>query len=408
MVNFSSVIKNYALHAVGFLFTILFQFHIVSVLSKEEFGTFSLIWSSILIASSFAVLGMDRLIIKKSAGANNEEQIHNYKLSLIIMSVTGVVATLVLIAYYKLLKFDVIAILCAIGIFFVHSATKLNEGHLIANNRVVSVNFFVSFVRPSLFLILSYGLYLISLPASLINILAIQVMVLVAIYIFTFPRSGWSPDGIQTIGSTENSIANWPVESWPFFLIGISLVINQNADLILIDLFLDKTAVANYAFASKIIIYTGVVLGLFGTIISPLIARSGLVQSGVDATNRKYAVFSLLSILAVSVFLIYVMDLFFPKYEDSVTLILVLMITFAIKALFGPVEIYLSMTGHSAEASKIMLISSVINILGNVLLIPFIGVYGAVVMALITIIYWNIMMRRKLYELRGINSLLIK
>ncbi len=58
----------------------------------------------------------------------------------------------------------------------------------------------------------------------------------------------------------------------------------------------------------------------------------------------------------------------------------------------GPVGILLSMTNHERITFKIMLLGGVVNIILNVVLIPFYGMYGAAISSLISSVVWNFTM----------------
>lgn len=407
MIPLKKVINNYILQATGLLATIAFQLYIANAFTKADYGVFSVVWSSLLIVSTVSVLGMDRHLIKRSSHVSIAKQCENYLRSIRILGLTGLVGGLLLVIYFRSQHYQWEIIISSLAIYLLHSAIKLNEGSLIAAHKVAQVNLFVSLIRPSLFLLFSYLAYLKFGKTSVSMVLLMQAMILMFVFIGTKPRLSLILHK-QKIGTGRLRGLVWIKSSFPFLLIGLSLVVNQNMDILIINFYLGANDVANYSFASKIVAYSGISLGVFATIISPIVAELGIDQRKVNDTNKKFALFAFLSIMIAWLFSVYALDKFFPKYQETVPIIEAMLTTLAIKGVFGPVEVYLTMRGYSSAASKIMMFSSVINILLNLLLIPVMGIWGGVVAMIATTLFWNFLMFRHLLKYSGINVFLIQ
>jgi len=83
---------------------------------------------------------------------------------------------------------------------------------------------------------------------------------------------------------------------------------------------------------------------------------------------------------------------FGTEFADATRLILILLFANTIIACLGPSLAYLNMTGQEQPASKQVLLWSLVSIISNFILIPFIGVEGA----LISYVLSNLGLRLKL------------
>ena len=76
----------------------------------------------------------------------------------------------------------------------------------------------------------------------------------------------------------------------------------------------------------------------------------------------------------------------------------------AVSALSGSVGFLMVMTKHQKEASVIITVSAVLNVVLNVLLIPRLGLVGAAVSTAATTVLWNLIMLVFVQRRLNINS----
>jgi O-antigen/teichoic acid export membrane protein len=77
-----------------------------------------------------------------------------------------------------------------------------------------------------------------------------------------------------------------------------------------------------------------------------------------------------------------------------------------VNALCGPVMYLLNMTGHEQSARRTMTVASIANVIGNVALIPWLGVEGAAWATSGTMILWNVWALVAVYRKTGIRTLI--
>jgi len=402
MIPYSRIIKNYILQGGGILFTIYFQFHIINSLPVSEYGKFNVIWSSILIAAIVVVSGMDRLLIYKLSRTRKDLHYKYYGLSVVSIALIYVFLIIGLISYYQYSEFSIYIIVYASLILIFHSLIKINEGALIANEQVTKVNFVVTFARPILFVILLFAITGVNNGLLASDVLGVQALSLMIVFIVTYPHF-ISILKLRTYFKLR-VLKVWYKTSLPFLLIGSSIVLNQNVDVMMVHHYLGEEAVAYYSFPSKIILYASVGLGLYATMISPVISSTNLEQNTLDKVNFVYICLAVASLIISTVFALFIVDEYFEKYHKSIELIYYFSLIIVVKAWFGPVETYLSMTGNSYYASKILAISSILNIALNYVFIQIIGISGAIFATVVTAIYWHYSMSNVLFSKLGVKT----
>jgi len=75
-------------------------------------------------------------------------------------------------------------------------------------------------------------------------------------------------------------------------------------------------------------------------------------------------------------------------------------------ALCGPVMYLLNMTGHEKSARNTMAVGVLVNIAGNAILIPTVGIAGAAIATSATMAFWNLWAMIAVYRKTGIRTFL--
>ena len=73
-------------------------------------------------------------------------------------------------------------------------------------------------------------------------------------------------------------------------------------------------------------------------------------------------------------------------------------------AAMGSVVVLLNMTGHEKSVAKGLVFSASLNIVLNFVLIPRWGIEGAAIATSITLIFWNLLLAKVVFEKIGITS----
>ena len=199
--------------------------------------------------------------------------------------------------------------------------------------------------------------------------------------------------------------------AWPIFLSSSIFMIISWTDTLMIGYFLSKADVGVYRIAFKIstvITFTQfAVNGIAAPMIAEYYHKNDLV--GLRALIHKIGVFNFL--LSVPIFLIillaptFLLGLFGEEYVNGKMILLTLSFGQVAFALSGPVMYILTMTKHEKMALYIMYVTAGINLIGNLVLIPLLGLQGAAIATAITTFLWNILAVIAVYRFLDIVSI---
>ena len=91
-------------------------------------------------------------------------------------------------------------------------------------------------------------------------------------------------------------------------------------------------------------------------------------------------------------------------YESAYYILLVLSFGQIVNMAFGSVGTILNMTKNESHAVNPMLFTIIINVVLDIMLIYLFGVYGAATAAVISMVLWNVLLRRQVLKRTGIES----
>lgn len=185
----------------------------------------------------------------------------------------------------------------------------------------------------------------------------------------------------------------------PFAGISISQVVINQVDIIILGQLATTSDVGIYKAVISISTLLLFAQQISGVVIGPYFAEYNKNKK-FDQLKKIYYVFTMLcllfTIIVASVFYkhgVFLIDfLYGSDYIKGYEPLLILMLGNFFNIAVGPVGILLSMTNNEKITFKIMLLGGVINILSNIVLIPYYGMYGAAISSLISSVVWNFTM----------------
>nr|WP_281380427.1 oligosaccharide flippase family protein [Marinobacter oulmenensis] len=169
----------------------------------------------------------------------------------------------------------------------------------------------------------------------------------------------------------------------------------EKLDLIMVGAFLSTAFVAEYAVAAKL----AFVISLGNNLLSPLLApRLKYALSNKETTeivkeyNYNKFFSSTIAIFILSIFLIFGEQILsmFGDYRESYPLLLILGLAFLNQNAFGPNGRFLMLQGHASFTLLSTIASLALMVLLNIIFIPKLGVLGAALGTLISVLILNI------------------
>ena len=183
--------------------------------------------------------------------------------------------------------------------------------------------------------------------------------------------------------------------SSPMALSAIAYFIMQSIDIIILSIYEGFDQIAYYSVSVKLAMLTTLALMSVNIVIAPRIAeiyenqKMQKLQMLIKHSTR--IIFSI-SICVLSVLFFFseeILGLFGQGYVIANTALLFLLAAQFFNAVSGPGAIYLNMTGRQKTLNKILVSALIINISLNFYLIPTLGINGAAIATLASLIIWN-------------------
>lgn len=192
----------------------------------------------------------------------------------------------------------------------------------------------------------------------------------------------------------------WLRVSLPLLLAAASFMLLSRTDVIMLGILSDSRNVGLYNSASRTAQLTGYVAIALNSIAGPLISElftRGERQKLQELAGRVSA-WTFWPSLAIGLGLIVlarpVLGLFGSEFAAARIPLVVLVAGYVLASSVGSVAYLLDMTGYQDYTAKVVAMSSVLNIVLNVVAIPLLGAVGAAIATITSMMVWNLWLRR--------------
>jgi len=204
----------------------------------------------------------------------------------------------------------------------------------------------------------------------------------------------------------------WLQSVLPLAFIGGMQLINKNASIVILGFFLPPEQIGIYRVAIQISVLASFGLQAINMVVAPRFAslyargETGRLQHLVTSSARAILAFNLLVTAGSALLGRWVLGVFFgPEFVAAYVPLMILLIGQFVNSASGSVGFLLNMTGHERETARGIFVSAVLNVLLNVLLVPFWGTIGAAVATAAAMVVWNVLLWWAVRKRLGINSL---
>lgn len=371
-------------HGMQMLFGIVMLIAFANFIPKEVYGTYQFILSAVGIISMFTLTGMGTAILQ--ATSQGSESAFHYGSKVKLKWSIGITITAGILAIY----------------YYLNDNTTLATAFIIAGAfqpLISSFDLYSSFLtgkqlfkEKSILEILQRTLPFVAiLPTILLtnNILIIILIYFVSnavslflIYIFIIHKHPAPPTQDKSLSNYSKHLS---------VMTAFSNVANH-LDKILIWYFLGAVPVAIYALAQSPIGHMKSIFKLIHLLTFPKLAKKSLPELKTILPDKIRRYF-LITALAVGIYIIlapYIFSVLFPVYIESViySQILALSILAVPRSLIGQVLIAYKM---KKEQYVLNISTPVVRIILLLSLLPFYGIWGAIIAILVTEIYATIL-----------------
>lgn len=281
--------------------------------------------------------------------------------------------------------------------------------------RVVQGQFPESIFRPALLLLSVFSvMYWTGRPELLTSSRVIVLYVGSALAAFLL--GAWMLRRNTPTRVKENPLPEYNARAWrrailPLALIGGIQIINKHMDIVVLSIFTDDVDLGVYRAVSQLSLL--VVFGLYAMnqVLQPYIAglyeqkEMARLQSMVTTSSRVIFVMALPVVMVFVVFGSEVMTYVFgEQFHLGAFALAILACGQLFNSAMGSVEHLLNMSGHEKETMRGMGLSLFVNVSMNFILIPKFGIEGAATSTVISLVVWNVYLRKAVRKHTGIET----
>lgn len=198
------------------------------------------------------------------------------------------------------------------------------------------------------------------------------------------------------------------LKSYPMAISGMAIFLLMSFDVMFLKKYYGNEIVAYYATAIKLITILAMIINSVSITTSTKVAeyfylkeRNELMKI-ISRSSRLIFLLTLPMIVVLFFFPSTILLVFGTKYVIASQPLIILTLGQGICSLFGPVPIYLNMTGRQRIFQHILVMAVVINFLLNSFLIKLYGMNGAAISYSISMIFWNLTAAIYIYKKDGI------
>lgn len=380
---------------IAVLLTFTFNVLVARIYSAEQLGELATLISALDFCSLIIIFGTDTLSLKLLPLLKDKEDRNSFfekiNSSVITISLVLIIIFATLNIIYDFASW--VIILCIAISILLYPFHNLIKFILRALHK--EFKFFISQISNQSLLVLSLlSIYFFELKLDIIIIYAVSLAfsfflnLLLNINIFHFKVKRLSINGYKKLYS----------ESFPFFLTASTGIIISKSDILLLNLFTTQEQIGYYHISIKLGFILSIFLTSINKFIGPVFSKlyhEKKVDELLQTAKKTTFIIFLLSIPPALVLVLFgenILILFFGKeFSNSYIPMIVIVMSQLVNVFFGSVGVLLDMSGNQKFVFKATLISAVVNIILNLILMPFYGIMGAAIATLSSVILNNLM-----------------
>lgn len=394
-------------------------------LGLEGYGTYSFALAVLMLAAIPAQVGVPQLIIRETAKAQATEKFGLMRglwrwgnvavamfSSLALLVVGGIVLLTDIADSARITTLTVgLALIPLIALANVRGAC------LRGLRKVIQGQLPESIIRPILLLlmVLVWGNMTATEPLTPQYAMGLYVIAAVVAFLFgVWLLKRVCPKELSSNPTPEYLSTEWRKSVGPLAFITSLQLVNNYADLIIIGYFRTDEEVGIYRAATQVGFLVLFGLQAINQILQPYIA-SYYYAGKIDKLKKivqKAVLFNFIAASSVLFILVlfgeYALGFIFGRdFESGYIPLMILSMGFWLKSLSGPAAQLLKMTGHESMALKVLFISISINIILNLILVPYFGMEGAAFSTAVSLAVWHFLLKMLCSKYLGIDPSII-
>lgn len=408
-IHFAELLKGSSVAFIFKIFGIGLSYIFILLIAKwygaETMGLYALSFTLLNIFVTIGIFGFDNALVKFVADYNSNNKLESvkevYQKSLIIIIPISFILLTILFFNAKYLAnmifkndelthFFQIASIAIMPFVLLRVNTSIFRGL----KKIKEFSFFESIIIPLLsILVLTISFFLYH-SKEMIMIAQVIAIILTFIFSFMLLKKSLSKEIILNKVLKYKDILK---VSFPMLLTSSMALIISWTDIIMLGIFRSEVEVGVYSVLVKLAALTSITLLAINTIAAPkfseLYSRNDMEGlKKVAQSSSKMIFYSTLPIIFIlAVLPEFILGLFGEEFIIGTTALWILMFGQFVNAISGSVGYLLIMTGKQVLFNKIILFSSLLNIVLNYILINKYGIVGAAISTMVAVSLLNIL-----------------
>ena len=400
---------------IAFLLQVIFA----RLLGVQDFGNYIYVLTWINILVLIAKFGLDTLLLRYVSAYEGKQEwrylrgviVWSFQITFLLSIIVSGLLILFIweLSYYieiKLAKLFLIGSFLILPLTFARLAQSILRGlqHVILPQTIELV------LRPVILGAIILILYIAEISLSVFLVLTVTLISTVLIFILSIVITiHYLPNAVKMVRPLTNSL-EWRITVFPLFILSGTLLIMNQTDTVMLGILQGTQEAGIYASVARITEFIMFGLTAFNALAAPMISNLYTLNNKKELQYliTKVAWGSFLFSIVASIFLIIegklVLSFFGEEFVAGYSSLVILLIGQTINALAGSVGFMMTMTGNQTIAAKIFAVSALLNVILNLVLIPFFGMIGAAIATSFTTAFWNIALFWFVWKHIGINS----
>lgn len=398
---------SFIVHSIGALFALILQVTLARVLGVDSYGNYTYVWSWVNVVVMLGTFGFQTASVKYVSKYAVLKQWTRFKAYLsfsrrVVFSVSCALSLVFALAAYFFVSDDselLYTFICGAVAVPVLTRLRVGSAELKGLKKVIRAMVPEKNVVPIGFTLALFGLSVLDYDVTSVTAMGLNIAVSVlSLGIVTGLLAKEMPASLNPISKPTVLQARrrkWFVAARDMLLIGGFHLILFRADVIMVGAIISPTESGLYNVASRIAGVLSFTLFAVNTILSPMTSElhssqkreelQHVVRIGAKATFYTSA----LMMVAIFVFRFDLLQIFGEEFVASEIAFLPLLIGQLANAFAGPSIMILNMTDQESTSAWILGIGALLNVVLNFFLIHWIGLQGAAIATMITMVSWN-------------------
>lgn len=411
--GFGSLALKLASTALGFILVIL----LARSLGPEGYGVYAFVFAIVSLLAIPTQFGLPQLVVRETAKAQAAEQWGLMRglwrwSTLVVWLFSFVVLALAFTGLWlfadRLDNLTRATLMAGLLLIPLIALGNLRGAALRGLRHVVAGQLPEQVFRPALLILLCLIVIMVAPIQTLTSATAMSLHAFAAA--IAFGLGAWllwqsRPAELASRPNPLYSPRVWAFSALPLALTAGLHVINGHAGTIILGSLGTHTDVGTFKVVLSVATLISFGLGAINLVVMPYFARLYAQQDMVRlqrlVTQSARAIL-VLALPVTAVFLIFgeafLTIAFGPNYAAGHTALAILTLGQLANAGMGSVGILLNMTGHERDALTGVAIAAIANVFMGILLVPKFGLNGAATATTVTLIVWNFLLRRAVWN----------